>query len=172
MQHIIDTFVVMCLSLPAARHWVNSLDILFVMHKISDLWLRLRAKPELLHYLVVGVSVYLLELIVIVIAQSLGAKPVVAVGISFWTGLVVSFLLQKFVTFGDKRVHHKVLLPQILAFSLLVLWNFLFTIGVTALLAGIIAPTITRTLALAITTIWNFYLYKTRIFHTDESPVY
>lgn len=172
MQHIIGTFVVMYVSLPVARHRVNSLGILIAMQKITDLWLRLRAKPELLHYLIVGVSVYLLELVVIVVAQLLGAKPVVAVGISFWTGLVVSFLLQKFVTFGDKRVHHKVLLPQILAFSLLVLWNFLFTIGVTALLAGIIAPTITRTLALAVTTIWNFYLYKTRIFRTNENPVY
>lgn len=139
---------------------------------IRTVWDKVRANPALLRYLIIGVSVYLFELVVIVVAQLLGAKAVVAVGISFWLGLIASFTLQKFVTFGDKRVHHKVLIPQLLAFSLLVLWNFLFTIGVTAALAGIVAPTITRTIALAITTIWNFYLYKTRIFRTEDNPVY
>jgi putative flippase GtrA len=115
-------------------------------------------------YLIIGVGVYALELVVIVVAQALGASAVVAVGLSFWIGLVVSFILQKFVTFGDKRVHHKVLIPQIIAFSLLVLFNFGFTLLVTKLLYKVVPAVITRTLALGITAIWNFYLYKTRIF--------
>ncbi len=123
-------------------------------------------------YLVIGGSVYLLELVVIVVAQGLGASAVVAVGLSFWTGLVVSFGLQKIVTFGDKRLHHRVLLPQIIAYSLLVLFNFGFTIVVTKLLISVIPAVATRTLALAITTLWNFYLYRTRIFKTDDNPVY
>ena len=123
-------------------------------------------------YLVVGGSIYALELVVIVIAQQLGASAVVAVGLSFWIGLVVSFALQKLVTFGDKRVHHKVLLPQIIAFSLLVAFNFGFTILVTRLLQHQLPAVATRTLALGITTIWNFYLYRTRIFKTVADPVY
>jgi putative flippase GtrA len=123
-------------------------------------------------YLVVGGSVYVLELVVIVIAQRLGASAVLAVGLSFWIGLVVSFVLQKLVTFGDKRLHHRVLLPQIIAFSLLVLFNFGFTLLVTKLLYHSLAAVVTRTLALGITTIWNFYLYRTRIFKTDAEPVY
>ena len=123
-------------------------------------------------YLVIGGSVYLLELVVIVVAQGLGTSAVVAVGLSFWTGLVVSFGLQKIVTFGDKRLHHRVLLPQIIAYSLLVLFNFGFTIVVTKLLISVIPAVATRTLALAITTLWNFYLYRTRIFKTDDNPVY
>lgn len=123
-------------------------------------------------YLIIGVSIYLLELLVIVVAQSLGASAVAAVGLSFWIGLSISFLLQKFVTFGDKRLHHKVLLPQLVAFSLLVLFNFGFTLLVTELVSPPVPAVIARTLALGTTTIWNFYLYKTRIFKTDESPVY
>jgi len=123
-------------------------------------------------YLVIGGSVYLLELVVIVAAQWFGASAVVAVGLSFWIGLVVSFGLQKLVTFEDKRMHHKVLVPQIIAFSLLVLFNFSFTLFVTKLLSGTIPAVATRTLALGITTIWNFYLYKTRIFKSDDNPVY
>ncbi|HEX7633419.1 MAG TPA: GtrA family protein [Candidatus Saccharimonadales bacterium] len=123
-------------------------------------------------YLVVGVSVYALELIVIVIAQQLGASSVVAVGVAFWVGLVISFTLQKFVTFGDKRTHHKVVIPQLLATTALVLFNFGFTLVVTKLLADVVPAVISRTLALGVTTIWNFYLYKTRIFKSEEQPVY
>lgn len=123
-------------------------------------------------YLIIGVSVYLFELLVIFVAQYFGANNVLAVGLSFWLGLIVSFILQKVVTFKDKRTHHRVLLPQIIAFSLLVLFNFGFTILVTELLTGIVPAVITRTLALGITTIWNFYLYRTKIFKTDDNPVY
>jgi putative flippase GtrA len=75
-------------------------------------------------YLIIGGSVYALELVVITLSQSLGASAILAVGLSFWIGLIVSFLLQKLITFSDKRTHHKVLVPQIIAFSLLVLFNF------------------------------------------------
>jgi putative flippase GtrA len=122
-------------------------------------------------YLVIGVSVYLFELIVIVVAQGLGAGPILAVALSFWLGLSVSFFLQKLVTFSDKRMHHRVLIPQIIAVCLLVLFNFGFTVLVTELLTDIVPAVITRTLALGITTIWNFYLYKTRIFKTDAPIV-
>lgn len=123
-------------------------------------------------YLIIGVSVYLFELLVIAVAQWLGANNVVAVGLSFWLGLIVSFMLQKLVTFQDKRTHHRVLIPQLVAFSLLVLFNFGFTLLVTQLFIGILPAAATRTVALGITTIWNFYLYKTKIFKTNDSPVY
>lgn len=118
-------------------------------------------------YLVIGVSVYLFELIVIVVAQGLGASPILAVALSFWLGLSVSFFLQKLVTFSDKRMHHRILIPQLIAVCMLVLFNFGFTVLVTKLLSDIVPAVITRTLALGITTIWNFYLYRTRIFKTD-----
>ena len=121
-----------------------------------------------IRYLIVGGSVYVFELVVIYTAQHNGASAVVAVGLSFWLGLIVSFGLQKLVTFSDRRMHHKVLIPQIVAVTLLVLFNFGFTIVVTKLLADHIPAVISRTIALAITTIWNFYLYRTRIFKTDD----
>lgn len=126
----------------------------------------------LFRYVLVGGSVYLFEVIVILVAQHFGGSAVLAVALSFWLGLLISFLLQKIVTFGDKRMHHRVLIPQVLAFSLLVLFNFGFTLLVTEILQNVIPAVFTRTIALGITTIWNFYLYKTRIFRTDENPVY
>ena len=125
-----------------------------------------------MRYLIVGGGVYLLEIGVILAAQAGGASSVVDVGIAFWVGLAVSFLLQKFVTFGDKRTQHKVVLKQLLLVGLLVAWNFVFTISVTKLLEDLLPPTATRTLALAITTFWNFYLYRTSIFREPENPIY
>ena len=123
-------------------------------------------------YIIIGGSVYLLELVIIIIAQDFGANAVVAVSLSFWTGLVISFVLQKFITFGDKRTHHRVLLPQIIATGLLVMFNFGFTLLVTKLLADVLPAIVIRTLALAVTTIWNFYLYKKHIFKLDRNDVY
>jgi putative flippase GtrA len=123
-------------------------------------------------YLIIGVSIYLFELAVIYIAQRLGASAVIAVGISFWLGLMASFLLQKLVTFRDRRMHHRVVFAQLLAVVGLVLFNFGFTIAVAKLLSDQVPAVVSRTLALGVTTIWNFYLYKTRIFKQADERVY
>lgn len=123
-------------------------------------------------YLIVGGSVYAFELIVIVIAQSLGASAPWAVAISFCLGTAVSFLLQKLFTFSDKRMHHRVLIPQLIATTLLILWNLGFSVLLTKLLEHVWPAVVTRTVALLITTIWNFYLYKTRIFKKAEPTAF
>ncbi len=128
--------------------------------------------PEIKRYLIIGASVYALEVVVIIVAQYFGASPVLAVSLGFWLGLVTSFFLQKIVTFSDKRMHHKILIPQVIAFSLLVLFNFGFTVLVTKLLSPPMPAVAARTLALIATTLWNFYLYKTRIFKVDNNILY
>ena len=121
-------------------------------------------------YLLIGGSVYVFELAVIVVAQHVGASAPWAVAISFCLGTLVSFFLQKLVTFGDRRMHHRILVPQMVAVTLLVVWNFSFSVLATKLLEGHLPAVVTRTLALGVTTVWNFYLYKTRIFkNTNET---
>lgn len=138
----------------------------------------MRAKLRLLlqrpsyRYLLVGGSVYALEIAIILVAQWLGAGQVLAVAISYCLGTIVSFWLQKLVTFSDKRLHHKLLVVQFIATSLLVAFNFIFTLLVVKLLASYMVAVVSRTIALAITTIWNFFLYKTRIFNKGGVPVY
>jgi putative flippase GtrA len=119
-------------------------------------------------YITVGGSVYVLELIVIYIAGQAGASQIVSVALSFWIGLVVSFVLQKLFTFQDKRTHKRLVVKQFMAVCVLVLFNFGFTIAVTKLLEGKAPAAVSRTVALGITTLWNFYLYKTRIFKAEE----
>lgn len=121
--------------------------------------------PRTLRYVSIGVAIYIVELLIITIAQRLGASAFVAVAWSFWIGLILSFILQKFLTFKDNRTHHKILLPQIIAVIALVIFNFGFTLLCVKLLRNLLPTFIIRGGAIAITTIWNFYLYRTRIFN-------
>jgi len=137
---------------------------------VRRLFAYMASKPSH-RYVVIGGSVYVFEILMIVVLQHLGASAVVAVGVSFWLGLIVSFVLQKLVTFSDRRMHRQVLLPQMIAFSALVLFNFGFTLALTKLLEHVLPAVVTRTLAVGMTTLWNFYLYKTRIFKSADEPI-
>lgn len=134
-----------------------------------------RIKPLLarpgIRYLLVGASVYLFELMVIFVAQQFGASAVWAVAISFAFGTVVSFFLQKLVAFEDKRMQRRVVGVQFAAVCLLVVWNFTFTVLLAKAFENLLPVMVTRTLALAMTVTWNFYLYKTRIFKNTDAPL-
>jgi putative flippase GtrA len=121
-----------------------------------------------LRYVCVGGSVYIFELVVIYIALKLHASQLLAVACSFWLGLLVSFALQKVITFQDKRVGASILAPQFLAMSLLVLFNFGFTLILTRLLNQHLPAYVIRTLAIGITTLWNFYIYRNHIFKSKD----
>lgn len=136
------------------------------MNQINDL-----LKRPGIRYVFVGGTVYVFELAVIVLAQSYGATAIWAVAISFCLGTAVSFFLQKLIAFGDKRMHHRILIPQLIATTLLILWNLAFSVVVTKLLQHHLPTVVTRTIALLITTVWNFYLYKTRIFKNANEEV-
>ncbi len=122
-------------------------------------------------YLLVGGGVYVFELIVIVVAQALGLSAVWAVAVGFVLGTIVSFFLQKLVAFGDKRMHRSIVGLQFAAVCALVAWNFTFSLLLTHLLENTFPAVVTRTIALGVTTVWNFYLYKTRIFKQADLPL-
>jgi len=68
-------------------------------------------------------------------------------------------------------MHRQVLVPQMIAFSALVLFNFCFTLAMTKLFEHVLPAVVIRILAVSITTLWNFYLYKTRIFKSADEPL-
>ena len=119
-------------------------------------------------YLVIGGGAFLVELVVLFSAQAAGAPGTLAVAISFIIGTAVSFLLQKVIAFKDKRFHKKIVLSQVFLYAALVAFNFAFTVLVVWLLEGYFPVALIRTAALAITVIWNYYLYKTWIFNRDS----
>lgn len=120
--------------------------------------------PATKRYLIIGSTVYIIELLIIYVALRAGSTNIEAVSLSFWLGLAISFLLQKFITFQDNRLEKRVVGQQILLYGLLVLVNWAFTILFTHLFSSKLSTAVCRTVALLITTCWNFYLYRTRIF--------
>lgn len=133
------------------------------MNKANS-WLKELSNLRLSRYVFIGGSVYLLEILIIITGQKLGLKPLLTVSISYWTGILSSFLLQKFVTFRDKRTQMRIILNQSLAYILLVLFNFIFTLILVRFLSTRLPVALIRTVAIIITTAWNYYLYKTKIF--------
>ena len=118
-------------------------------------------------YLVIGGSAYLVELAILFSAQAAGAPGTVAVAISFIVGTAVSFLLQKVIAFKDRRFHKKIVFSQAVLYGALVVFNFTFTVLAVWLLENYFPVAAIRTVALAITVIWNYYLYKTWIFNRN-----
>jgi putative flippase GtrA len=96
-----------------------------------------------------------------------GTNDITAVAISFWVGLIVAFVLQKIFTFNERSRGRKVVKQSIL-YGLLVLFNYLFTLFFVGIFTDYIDVVIARTLALIITTIWNFLIYNNYLFKTEN----
>jgi putative flippase GtrA len=115
----------------------------------------------LTRYLLVGGFAYVVEIASLwVFTHPMGLSPLTAVAISFWIGFVVAFILQKFVAFEnhDKRV--RIIAGQLIWYSLLVGWNYLFTLLLVKLFGGTVSVFIVRTIAILVITSWNFWAYK------------
>jgi putative flippase GtrA len=123
---------------------------------------------KIIRYLLVGGFSYFIELCVILFCKNVvGTNDITAVAISFWVGLIVAFVLQKIFTFNERSRGRKVVKQSIL-YGLLVLFNYLFTLFFVGIFTDYIDVVIARTLALIITTIWNFLIYNNYLFKTEN----
>ena len=125
-------------------------------------------RKQYVRYLIVGGSAYIVEaasLLLLLNVLSLGA--VTSVAISFWIGFIMAFLLQKYITFANKQKSKKAMLNQLVLYGLLVLLNYIFTILFVYTLAGAFGALLTRTIAIIITTIWNYFIYSKLIFKLE-----
>lgn len=111
-------------------------------------------------YVVVGLLAYLLEAAcLLVLGRQPGFSPTAAVAVSFWVGLITSFWLQKRLTYLNHDLSAKSLGRQGLAYGLLVIWNYGFSLLLVRWLGGRFGALPVRTAAIAIITSWNFLLY-------------
>lgn len=128
-------------------------------YKCSSL-LRLRS----VRYLMAGAGSYAIELSFLYsIILAFGTSQTTATAIAFWIGLVTSFLLQKLFAFSNKSSSKKGLSKQAFLYVILVIINYIFTVVLVYLFRDY-EVAITRTIALIITTLWNFFIYKHLIF--------
>jgi len=130
---------------------------------VRDTYIRLR-NSQLFRYIFIGGISYVVELIVLLsLAKLLLFTPELSVGYSFWVGLVISFLLQKYVAFENKERNKRNLTRQSLFYGLLVLFNYVFTIAFVSVFTSLFGLILARTIALLLTVSWNYFVYK-RIF--------
>lgn len=116
---------------------------------------------KLARYIVVGGVAYLIEMAALYGLRVLAhLDSVTAVAISFWVGFVAAFLLQKYVTFQHKDARPKVLARQLGWYSLLVAWNYVFTLAVAHYFASVASIFVLRTVVILIVTTWNFAVYR------------
>lgn len=126
-------------------------------------------KSSMTRYVLAGGLAFALELAVLfAFYRIIGLPALLATGLAFWMGFMGAFLLQKVFAFRDYQKSVKAISRQLSVYVLLVAFNYLFTL----FLVGIIDDKylfIVRTIALAITTTWNYFLYRFVIFNPGFS---
>jgi len=122
-------------------------------------------KNKLLRYLIVGGSAYVMEMLIILgLHNGLGLSPISSVAISFWFGLVIAFVLQKFITFEnhEKRIH--MLGLQLTLYACLVAANYLITLLAVRHFSPRNSVFEIRTAVIILSTIWNYVVYDKLLF--------
>lgn len=120
-------------------------------------------------YFVVGMAAYFIDIGTLVGCYSgLHTSRVAAVAISFWAGTLAGFAMQKFIAFRDYQKELKALSKQGIFYAVLLTFNYLLTIFIVNLFPGRYIV-YSRTLAVAITTIWNYVIYKKLVFRSPNA---
>lgn len=115
-------------------------------------------------YVFVGGLTYVIDMAVLIgLYAGLHTSRALAASASFWTGLLFSFLLQKLVAFQDYQREVKAISHQALSYGVLVAFNYVLTVFVVSLFPGR-DIVYSRTLAVAITTVWNYFIYNRLVF--------
>lgn len=119
----------------------------------------------LFRYILTGGVSFFIEIACLLLLIRAGTSPLLAVGISFWIGLVTAFVLQKIITFQNKERRSRHIAWQTSTYILLVLINYLFTLFFVFVMEPLVGVFIARTVALGITVVWNYILYRHVIFN-------
>jgi putative flippase GtrA len=121
---------------------------------------------EILRYILAGGLSFVFELAILVTLKNVaGLSATISTAIAFWFGLAASFLLQKIFAFKDYEKTLGKISKQIGSYMILVGFNYIFTILFVSFFPEKYYI-YTRTIALILTTCWNYLIYKKIIFKT------
>lgn len=122
----------------------------------------------LFRYAFVGILTYTVEIAVLIgLHSGFRMQRTFATGASFWVGLFFSFLLQKLVAFQDYKKEVKAISKQAAGYGALVAFNYFLTLLIVSLFPDK-DLILSRTVALATTTCWNYVIYKKIIFRQSK----
>ena len=127
-------------------------------------------RNKIARYIVVGGLAYAGEMgMLYVLINVYSFSRLSAAAVSFWFGFFAAFLLQKFIAFEDRQVGRRVIAKQLAMYSLLVLFNYGFTLLAVYILSPFISVYIVRSIVICMATIWNFLIYKKMFQSADET---
>lgn len=118
---------------------------------------------NLVRYLVVGGSTFAIDLGLLVLLH--GAEGVwlpLATAIAYCIAIIYNFCLNRWWTFSASE--NKSVREHIIPYSILLGFNFLFTVLFVSLLSHFINYAVAKVLAVAIQTTWTYFCYKHFVF--------
>lgn len=122
---------------------------------------------QLVRYIVAGGLAYVFELTLLLSLKNFAHfSAELSTAIAFWVGLFTAFVLQKTFAFNDYRKEAKLISQQLGLYLALVLFNYIFTLVFISLFDDSLIV-VSRTVALAIVTVWNYAFYK-YLFRNDK----
>ncbi|CCE76203.1 GtrA family protein [Clavibacter nebraskensis] len=113
-------------------------------------------------YLAVGGAAFVVDLGLLIVGRDLLGWPLAAASAtSFWAGLVVSYVMQRFLTFRDQRSDWH----SLWKYGVLVAVNSLATVLVIELFDRIgLGYIVGKFVSTALTTLWNYAAYRFWVF--------
>ncbi len=119
-------------------------------------------------YLAVGVAGFAVDFGLLVLLREVAGAPVwLAATVAFWASLAVVFLSNKYVTFDARGAGHR----QLARYFALLGVNYVATLAVLALSERIgVGYQVGKVVAVAMTTVWNFFAYQLWVFRTVHPP--
>lgn len=124
---------------------------------------------QFIRYAIAGLASLLFELVVLWFAHDVfSLSTQISVSISFWAGLVVAFMLQKFFTYKEHTKTPGVVSKQMVLYGVLVAWDYIFTLVFVSLVAPYSTIYIARFVSIIFIVSWNYLIYKKYIFIGHE----
>jgi putative flippase GtrA len=122
-------------------------------------------------YFLVGISAFTTDYLVLIILYYLLNVPLkLATSAGFLTGFLISFSINRQWVFGSKK-HKKKIWRQIIEYSLLVAFNFLFTVVAVSFLNDHgMKPFIGKLVVMAAIMCWNYVFFRWVIFAAANEP--
>jgi len=118
---------------------------------------------HVMRYLFVGATSLLLDVTILVILHGkLGVTLAVATSIAYWCSIIYNFSLNRQWTFSageNKKLHQ-----HLAGYSILLGFNYLFTLLFVSFFSHYINYAIAKIIAVAIQTMWTYPMYKFVIF--------
>jgi putative flippase GtrA len=118
-------------------------------------------KKRILKFLTTGISAFLVEFSIFYILYYFGGFTIVLANIlSFTSGLLISFYLNKSWVFTNNENYRS----QLLKYILLALFNLVLSTLLISAINYLASPVVSKLFTVSIIAVWNYFIYKHFIF--------